>query len=434
LFSVISTIKRAALGAFLSLALVAAAHAQSALPVLAGGTSSNFGELITTQTGTSYTVVATTAGGGDCGTKIDFTASSAVAIALPVTAQPGCFVDLFQGGAGALTVTANSPGSLLNPSSSITSSAQNSGIRVQAITNSGTSPTWQVTSIPVSGGSGSGVTSIAAGAGLSGGTITTSGTLSLNIDNANVWLAEQTFSTSTSGPAALGTVVNGSSAVITGSTTVFRAQLNNANTAANSVGVYEGYNCAAMTGGGSAPGANYCFRNDDATALVATDGPLMVGSTTNITAQGIAGFTGTSTGQFVANTTWFNSAGTGVAMITNSGAMGVGFATNGSFNAQFIIGDNAGTSEFGTHIAVKQTTAPGITNATLDATASDVAGTLTLTAANPVLTFHVAYPTAPHCGLSFPSGTAIPYSVSATSITFTGGASGNTVTYNGCTQ
>jgi len=44
------------------------------------------------------------------------------------------------------------------------------------------------------GGSGGTVTSITAGSGLSGGTITTSGTISLDASNANTWSATQTFS------------------------------------------------------------------------------------------------------------------------------------------------------------------------------------------------------------------------------------------------
>jgi hypothetical protein len=44
------------------------------------------------------------------------------------------------------------------------------------------------------GGSGGTVTSVTAGSGLSGGTITTSGTISLNTSNANSWSATQTFS------------------------------------------------------------------------------------------------------------------------------------------------------------------------------------------------------------------------------------------------
>jgi hypothetical protein len=41
------------------------------------------------------------------------------------------------------------------------------------------------------------VTSVAAGSGLSGGTITTAGTISLNLANANTWTAAQTFTATT---------------------------------------------------------------------------------------------------------------------------------------------------------------------------------------------------------------------------------------------
>ena len=50
---------------------------------------------------------------------------------------------------------------------------------------------WDCVAMPVGGGGT--VTSITAGSGLSGGTITTSGTISLNMANANTWTADQTF-------------------------------------------------------------------------------------------------------------------------------------------------------------------------------------------------------------------------------------------------
>ena len=63
------------------------------------------------------------------------------------------------------------------------------------------------------------VTSVTAGAGLSGGTITTAGTISLNLGNANVWSGAQTFGGganfafgvwNTSGNVGIGTATPGS--------------------------------------------------------------------------------------------------------------------------------------------------------------------------------------------------------------------------------
>jgi hypothetical protein len=98
--------------------------------------------------------------------------------------------------------------------------------------------------------------------------------------------------------------------------------------------------------------------------------------------------------------------------------------------AAWTIGDGGITGAgLGPHLAFVQTTPPTITNGTLDATASDSAGTITLTAANPVLTFVNSFATTPHVVVESPSGTAFTYSVSTTSITLTGGTSGNTVSY-----
>ena len=104
-----------------------------------------------------------------------------------------------------------------------------------------------------------------------------------------------------------------------------------------------------------------------------------------------------------------------------------------ALNATLLVGDYNGAAYYGSHIGVQQTTKPTITNGSADATASDTAGTVTLTAANPVVTFKVAYQTAPHCVISSPSGTAFTYSVSTTALTLTGGANTNTVTYH-CIQ
>jgi hypothetical protein len=117
-----------------------------------------------------------------------------------------------------------------------------------------------------------------------------------------------------------------------------------------------------------------------------------------------------------------------VLFFTNQGALNIGSTLN-KMTAALVIGDSDNANTYGTHVAVQQTTAPTVTNGTVDAHASDVAGTITLTAANPVLTFHVGYATVPHVVISSPSGASFTYAVSANAVTFTGGATGDTVTY-----
>ena len=60
-----------------------------------------------------------------------------------------------------------------------------------------------ITAWPTAGSGG--VTSITAGSGLAGGTITTSGTLSLNVGNVNTWSGAQTFSAATMFPGGIWT-------------------------------------------------------------------------------------------------------------------------------------------------------------------------------------------------------------------------------------
>ncbi len=57
-----------------------------------------------------------------------------------------------------------------------------------------------ITSWPTGGGGGGTVTSIGTGTGLTGGPITTSGTVSLNLANPNTWTGAQTFTANTSFP------------------------------------------------------------------------------------------------------------------------------------------------------------------------------------------------------------------------------------------
>lgn len=68
------------------------------------------------------------------------------------------------------------------------------GTAGQVLTSNGASadPTYQ----PAAGGGSGTVTSIIAGSGLSGGTITTTGTISLNLGNTQTWTAAQTYTNS----------------------------------------------------------------------------------------------------------------------------------------------------------------------------------------------------------------------------------------------
>ena len=83
----------------------------------------------------------------------------------------------------------------------------------------------------------SGVTSITAGAGLSGGTITTSGTIALDLTGANAWTGQQTFNTSAP---VFGT--------ITGSTQCLQV---------NSSGLVSGTGLPCGSGGGSSTGGSW---------------------------------------------------------------------------------------------------------------------------------------------------------------------------------
>lgn len=112
-----------------------------------------------------------------------------------------------------------------------------------------------------------------------------------------------------------------------------------------------------------------------------------------------------------------------------SGRVLVGSTNNALSVDQFTVTDGAGSGT-NAHIQIKQTTAPTVTNGAVDANASDVSGTITLSAANPVLSFNKTMASVPHCSISSPTGTSFTYSVATSGITFTGGANTNTVTYN----
>jgi hypothetical protein len=202
--------------------------------------------------------------------------------------------------------------------------------------------------------------------------------------------------------------------------------LTNANPAAGSVLEYCAINCVPMAGGGAIPPNYYCLKNSDPNMLVASTGGARFGSILN--GPGVLNATGTGTGAFRYTMTLFDSSGVMRAFFTNQGALNIGSTLN-RMTAALVIGDSNDANTYGTHVAVQQTTGPTVTNGTVDAHASDVAGTITLAAANPVLTFHVGYASVPHVVISSPSGASFTYSVSNNAIMFTGGATGDTVTY-----
>lgn len=72
-----------------------------------------FGQVITgqtTQAGTTYTLAST-----DCGTMVNFSSASAVTVTLPNSLPVGCWVNLLQGGAGKVSVSAGAGATLHSP-------------------------------------------------------------------------------------------------------------------------------------------------------------------------------------------------------------------------------------------------------------------------------------------------------------------------------
>lgn len=121
----------------------------------------------------------------------------------------------------------------------------------------------------------------------------------------------------------------------------------------------------------------------------------------------------------------YGTGASGTGATVSPGRIGIGHIAP---NAALTLGDQGGTLN-DAHLGVLQTTAPTVTNGTLDATASDVAGTVTCSAANPVITFNHTWATIPHVVISSPTGTVCTYAVSTTAITITGGLATNKFTY-----
>lgn len=125
-----------------------------------------------------------------------------------------------------------------------------------------------------------------------------------------------------------------------------------------------------------------------------------------------------------------------VTTVTSSGLWGVDTMAP---TAALSIGD-AGGAALGPHLAFIQTTPPGIsgcTGCTLDAKASDSAGTMTegTTQTGFVITFMKTFASVPHCNVTSPSGVAITsYAPAQTTLTVVNASTtGGTISYT-CTQ
>ena len=113
--------------------------------------------------------------------------------------------------------------------------------------------------------------------------------------------------------------------------------------------------------------------------------------------------------------------------LANQDALELNFDTFSPTGALYI-SDRGGAATYGNHIAFHQASGITVTNGTLDAKASDVAGTITLSAAAPVLTFKVPFQGVPHA-LVYSTGANPGCTVSYLSLTCTGGTSGDKITY-----
>ncbi|MDE3023769.1 MAG: hypothetical protein KGI54_18290 [Pseudomonadota bacterium] len=225
--------------------------------------------------------------------------------------------------------------------------------------------------------------------------------------------------------------VNNTTGVITSGLTGINAFYENDNTTAGSIARWVAYNCAVQAGSGTPATYNYCMTNGDPTAAIFSAGPVTLGIQGQYSSASPWTFNIQSMNPSSIEKTLEindNAGNANLMYFANQVSLSIGFDTF-TPNATLYVSDRSGTAASGNHIAFHQAAGIGITNGTLDATASDVSGTITLSAANPVVTFKKAFASVPHCVVSSPTGTAFTYTVSTTILTFTGGANTNKVTY-----
>lgn len=230
------------------------------------------------------------------------------------------------------------------------------------------------------GGGGSGtVTSIVAGTGLTGGTITTSGTIALDLTAANTWTNTVTVNPAA---AATGLALNGGD--------------NSNSTFAILAKSLAGSTVFSVTNLGSA----------------SIERTLVVGLTGTNT--GTLGLLGTTSGSITISPVSGTIVSNKVAFIPTPSGSTDSFALIGTPSIFTAL------NTFSAHVAGGGT-APTITagTATLDAQASDLSGTVTEGTAQAgfTLTFGATYTTVPHCVVSSPSGVALTsYAVTATTL------------------
>lgn len=280
-------------------------------------------------------------------------------------------------------------------SSTITASGLGSGTAVSCL---GITSGNQI--IPTSCSGGSGVTSITAGGGLTGGTITTTGTIALDLTAANTWTGAPTFNT----PVVIGTgTLANTSLYISDSTNLF------------AISVFNG-------------ATNEFYVKDSGIGFI--NGQLILGTA----------------GSTLGNVTFNNLTSGSITLRPPTGALGAATLTMPAVTDTLAVLGTAQTftaaQTFSSNVTVVGKliftgAAPTITSgtATLDATASNQAGTVTEGTAQTgfTLTFNTANPfsTTPHCVVSSPNGSALTsYTPSTTTLVVANlTATGSSFTY-----
>ena len=208
----------------------------------------------------------------------------------------------------------------------------------------------------------------------------------------------------------------------------YRTFLNNDNTTPGAIGSYVSFQCDPMAGAGSTPTFNYCIRNGDTTATIASLGGIVLGSLSPQSGQLLTVF-GPDT-----------SAGTYPVMIRNSAnTILFDIADNGQVTVPgTIVPGNVVTSgEVSLKNLVGSGTAPTVTSCgtnSIDAHATSLSGTINITAGTPTsctVTFASAFQIYNHCRADFetPSLSATGYSYTLSAITLAGAALSGKIDY-----